>query len=212
MRWLDAFSVSLTCLLFFNLISCNSLFIFLYWVFWLYINNIIFFFFCLRKGNVSKWINISLPPRQWSNTYDMEKSIIFIKLKIASGKCQYHIKNIKINWRHWKSMHHTPYGTKLVINAALYSSKSRRNLISFKTICQNGYHMKTKTINEKKFLCLTTESNGTKIMLERMPVYSSGLYLTCIHPIEINVIRLDNKELFHSMAWPLRSSWHWDDA
>ena len=87
-------------------------------------------------------------------------------------------------------------GTKLVINDALYSSKSRRILINFKAIRQNGYHMETKTINEKEFLCLTTESNGTKIILERMLAYSLGLYLTHIRPIEINVIRLDNKELF----------------
>ena len=93
-------------------------------------------------------------------------------------------------------MHHTPYGTKLEINDALYSSKSRRNLISFKAIRQNGYHMETKSINEKEFLCLIAERNGTKIILERMPAYSSGLYLTHIGPIEINMIRLDNKELF----------------
>ena len=55
-----------------------------------------------------------------------------------------------------------PMGTKLIINDALYSSKSRRNLISFKAIRQNGYHMETKTIDEKEFLCLTTENNGTK--------------------------------------------------
>ena len=42
-----------------------------------------------------------------------------------------------------------PMGTKLVINDALYSCKSRRNLISFKTIRHNGYRMETKTIYEK---------------------------------------------------------------
>ena len=62
-------------------------------------------------------------------------------------------------------------GTKLVINDALYSSKSRSNLISFKAIRQNGYHVETNTINEKEFLCLIIESNGTKIILERMSAY-----------------------------------------
>ena len=33
-----------------------------------------------------------------------------------------------------------PEGTKLIINDALYSSKSRRNLLSFKDIRRNGYH------------------------------------------------------------------------
>ena len=41
-----------------------------------------------------------------------------------------------------------------------------------------------------------TENNGKKIILERMPAYSSRLYLTHIRPFEINMIRLDNKELF----------------
>ena len=33
-------------------------------------------------------------------------------------------------------------GTQLIINNALYSSKSRRNLLSFKDIRKNGYHLK----------------------------------------------------------------------
>jgi hypothetical protein len=39
-----------------------------------------------------------------------------------------------------------PKGTKLCIDDALYSSKSRRNLISFKDIRLNGFHV--ETINE----------------------------------------------------------------
>jgi hypothetical protein len=34
-----------------------------------------------------------------------------------------------------------PEGTKLIINDVLYSSKSRRNLLSFKDIRRNGYHI-----------------------------------------------------------------------
>ena len=36
-----------------------------------------------------------------------------------------------------------PNGTRFHINDALYSSKSRRNLLGFKDICRNGYHIKT---------------------------------------------------------------------
>ena len=54
-----------------------------------------------------------------------------------------------------------PMGTKLVLNDALYSSKSRRNLINLKAI--------------KEFLCFITKNNEKKIMLKRMSVYSSGL-------------------------------------
>ena len=36
-----------------------------------------------------------------------------------------------------------PNGTRFHINDALYSSKSRRNLLSFKDIRRNGYHIET---------------------------------------------------------------------
>ena len=36
-----------------------------------------------------------------------------------------------------------PKGTKLCIDDALYSSKSSRNLLSFKDIRYNGYHIET---------------------------------------------------------------------
>ncbi|KAB2090506.1 hypothetical protein ERO13_A03G124438v2, partial [Gossypium hirsutum] len=46
-----------------------------------------------------------------------------------------------------------PEGTKFIIDDALYSTKSQRNLLSFKDIRLNGYHI--KTINEKifEYLC-----------------------------------------------------------
>ena len=36
-----------------------------------------------------------------------------------------------------------PSGTKIQINDALYYAKSKWNLLSFKDICQNGYHIET---------------------------------------------------------------------
>lgn len=91
-----------------------------------------------------------------------------------------------------------PMGTKLIIEDALYSSKSRRNLISFKAIRENGYHIETMKENEKEYLCLTLENDGKKYIREKLPAYSSGLYLTYIRPIEINTISnkmIENKEL-----------------
>ena len=40
-----------------------------------------------------------------------------------------------------------PSGTRFYINDALYSSKSRRNLLSFKDILRNGYHIETMNEN-----------------------------------------------------------------
>ena len=93
-----------------------------------------------------------------------------------------------------------PNGTKLIINNALYSSKSRRNLISFKDVRQNGYHLETMTTDQKEYLCLTTEKHGKKHIHEKLPAYSSGLYHINIRPVEVNLIsnqKLDNKILLN---------------
>ncbi|GAV57335.1 hypothetical protein CFOL_v3_00873, partial [Cephalotus follicularis] len=43
-------------------------------------------------------------------------------------------------------------GTQMRIIDALYSTKSRRNLLSFKDICLNGYHIETTNENGKEYL------------------------------------------------------------
>ncbi|CAH9084883.1 unnamed protein product [Cuscuta europaea] len=60
-----------------------------------------------------------------------------------------------------------PNGTKIIINGALYSSKSRRNLLSFKDMRQNGYHIETMNENQKEYICLTTTKSGTKYICEK---------------------------------------------
>ena len=42
-----------------------------------------------------------------------------------------------------------PNGTHLLIQHAIYSTTSRRNLLSFKDIRMNGYHMETRHENNK---------------------------------------------------------------
>jgi hypothetical protein len=61
-----------------------------------------------------------------------------------------------------------PEGTKLIINDALYSSKSKRNSLSFKHIRRNGYHIETMTENNIEYLQITTLKYGQKIILEKM--------------------------------------------
>ena len=91
-----------------------------------------------------------------------------------------------------------PKGTKLIIDNALYSSKSQRNLISFKDVRQNGYHLETMTVDQKEYLCIITEKHGKKHIYEKLPAYSSGLYHIDIRPVEINLLsnqKLDDKNL-----------------
>ena len=49
-----------------------------------------------------------------------------------------------------------PNGAKLQINDALYSSRSSRNLLSFKDIRQNGYHIGTSSEGNYEFLYITS--------------------------------------------------------
>ncbi|KAK9169791.1 hypothetical protein Syun_001931 [Stephania yunnanensis] len=55
-----------------------------------------------------------------------------------------------------------PGGTTIHVDNALYSEKSRRNLLSFKDIRQNGYHIETMNENNREFLYVTLVSNGKK--------------------------------------------------
>ena len=75
-------------------------------------------------------------------------------------------------------------GTKLRIHDALYSSKSRRNLLSFKDIRNNGYHIETMSENNTEFLCITCSASGQRRVLEKLPTLKSGLYYTKIKAIE----------------------------
>ena len=81
-----------------------------------------------------------------------------------------------------------PNGTRFHINDALYSSKSRRNLLSFKDIRRNGYHIETMNEGNKECLYITSIISGKKIVAEKLSAFSSGLYHTTIKSIESNVV------------------------
>jgi hypothetical protein len=53
-----------------------------------------------------------------------------------------------------------PKGTKFCIDDTLYSSKSRRNLISFKNIRLNGYHVETTNKGNDEYLYITSIISG----------------------------------------------------
>jgi transposase InsO family protein len=81
-----------------------------------------------------------------------------------------------------------PNGTKLQINDALYSSNSRRNLLSFKDIRLNQYHIETTNEGNIEYLCITSVVSCQKQILERFFGLSSGLYQTTIRTIETNLV------------------------
>ena len=96
-----------------------------------------------------------------------------------------------------------PNGTKLQIDDALYSSRSRRNLLSFKDIRRNGYHLETINEGNIEWLCITTFKLREKRILEKLVAFSCGLYFTTITMIEShNVIKQlfdDSNEEFDTL-------------
>ena len=81
-----------------------------------------------------------------------------------------------------------PCGTIFHINDVLYSVKSKRNLLSFKNICHNGYHIETTYDNNKEYLCITHIVSSQKLVVEKLSAFSSGLYYTTITTIELNMV------------------------
>src|ERR1044072_1564660 len=80
-----------------------------------------------------------------------------------------------------------PRGTQLSIENALYSSRAHRNLLSFKDIRRNGYHIETLNEENVEYLCITRVISRRKCTLEKLLAFSSGLYCTSISLTEINV-------------------------
>ena len=79
-------------------------------------------------------------------------------------------------------------GTRFHINDALYSSKSTRNLLRFKDIRINGYHIETMNGGNTKCLYITSIVYNTKLIMEKISAFSSGLYHTKIKPIKSYVV------------------------
>ncbi|XP_015075510.1 uncharacterized protein LOC107019595 [Solanum pennellii] len=96
-----------------------------------------------------------------------------------------------------------PGGTLLVIDNALYYSKSHRNLLSFKVIRQNGYHVETANEGKVEYLYITTINADKKIVHEKLPALYSGLYYTNICIVESHT--LVNKRFTDSYDFNI---WH----
>jgi len=87
-----------------------------------------------------------------------------------------------------KAIFQLPNGTKFIIKEALLSTKSRRNLLSFKDIRSNDFHIETTNENNIEYLYITTTVSREKRILEKLPALSSGLYFTRISTIETYVV------------------------
>ena len=57
-------------------------------------------------------------------------------------------------------------------------------MLSLKDIHKNGYHIETMNEDNKESLYITSIIYGKKIVAEKVPTFSSGLYHTTIKSIE----------------------------
>jgi hypothetical protein len=78
--------------------------------------------------------------------------------------------------------------TKFCIDDALYYSKSNINLINFKDIRLNDYHVETTNEDSDEYLYITSIISGQKLILEKLFALSSGMYYTIIRTIESHVV------------------------
>ncbi|KAM2637804.1 hypothetical protein EV1_022251 [Malus domestica] len=95
-----------------------------------------------------------------------------------------------------------PNGTILSIQNALYATRSTRNLLSFKYIRLNGYHIETKSAENVEYLCITSNDTQKRI-LEKLHGLLSGLYYIYIKTVESHTVM--NQKFIDSKVYIL---WH----
>jgi hypothetical protein len=71
-------------------------------------------------------------------------------------------------------------GTQITVENALLYPDSKRTLLSYRDICQNGFHIETRDDNNEKILLVTKNSRYGKRIVEKILFFSSGLYYTYI--------------------------------
>ena len=85
-----------------------------------------------------------------------------------------------------------PNGTRFHINDTLYFNKSTRNLLNFKDIRRNEYHIEIMNKGNTKCLYITSIVYSKKLIMGKLVAFSSGLYHTNTKSIESYVIMNQN--------------------
>ena len=77
-----------------------------------------------------------------------------------------------------------PNGITLHIEDTLLSTKTKKNLLSFKDVRRNGYHFETIIEDDIDCLYIISYKMGIKTIHEKIKVSISGLYCVPIRAIE----------------------------
>lgn len=72
-------------------------------------------------------------------------------------------------------------GTILFIPNALHSERSKRNMLRFKDISRNEYHIEFLNKNNIEYLHITKNASEREYTLEKHPTFSFELYYTIIN-------------------------------
>ncbi|OMP03727.1 Integrase, catalytic core [Corchorus capsularis] len=78
-----------------------------------------------------------------------------------------------------------PNGTILHLEDELLSGRSRRNLLSYKDVRRNGYHLETLNELNKDYLGIASHKMGQKTIHEKLEASKTGLYLFTIRAMEL---------------------------
>ena len=104
----------------------------------------------------------------WDKIYFLELTLIKANVNTIFG-----IANLVEGFR--RANITLPNGTRFHINDALYSSKSRRNLLNFKNICKNGYYIEPMNEGNVEYLYITSFIFGQNLRVEKLSTFSFGL-------------------------------------
>ncbi|KAG2675761.1 hypothetical protein I3760_12G020700 [Carya illinoinensis] len=94
-----------------------------------------------------------------------------------------------------------PNDIKFCIDDALFSSRFRRNLLSFKDIRRNGCHIETINEDNKEYLLITKIISTQKLVLEKLSALSFGLYYKEMRTIESHVIM--HQKYLKPLTWDM---------
>ena len=76
-----------------------------------------------------------------------------------------------------------PMGIQIIIEDALLYPDSKRTLLSYRDIRQNGFHIETRDDNNEEILLITKNSGYGKRIVEKIPSFPSRLYYTYIKTV-----------------------------
>ena len=71
-----------------------------------------------------------------------------------------------------------PQGTTIHIKSAVYAPNATRNLISFRDIRENGYHIHTSQDQNQEVIHIVTNTSDGMLIKETLFAYPLGFYVT----------------------------------